>query len=206
MTLKDFKNILKEDEISCDYFLRIHYCVEELSRRLLLIGLRMYGIQFKYAREVSENFYDSDKNRFFSALYKLCGLDYEELNSFGNYKELEHLMLKFSSKHRNRLLHGVALEYSDNDLLKLLITIDKCFIEEVFSFLKHKGKPSIFEKPKEWKAPRGKKMERTEIENTVKKLFGKKLPAQSEYNKASASAMLKKMNLDENQMKCKSVY
>jgi len=40
MTLTQFRKILADDTTSTEQFLRVHCCVEELFRRLLLIGLK----------------------------------------------------------------------------------------------------------------------------------------------------------------------
>jgi len=157
---------------------------------LLLIGLRLQGLQFKDAEAISESYYTNRRREHLKIIVEFCGLNYKELLSFKNFNELLELFFQFTSRHRNRLMHGVALVYTDEELLKLLISIDKKFIQDLEAFLKHAGKPSFFDPPGKWGAVRGKKADINEI---CKKLLGGKMPLPPTYNKKKASDVMKKL-------------
>ena len=192
MYLKDFKNILNDETISCEQFLRIHCCVEELFRRLLLIGLRLQGVQYKESELISENYYNRDQNEKLKLALKYCNINYQDLLKYNNFNELQMLYLKFTCRHRNKLMHGVALTYNDNDLLKLLITVDRSFILEIESFFEHIKKPSIFAKPSKWGAKKGIKKDASKI---YKELLGKNMPLPHEYTKNKVNLIMKKLKI-----------
>ena len=81
MTLTEFRNILDNKAITCEQFLRIHCCVEELFRRLLLIDLRLQKLQSKDAKTISESYYDGRHREFIKTLIELCGLEYKDLGT-----------------------------------------------------------------------------------------------------------------------------
>jgi hypothetical protein len=157
---------------------------------LLLIGLRRQGLQYKDAEAISESYFTKKRREHLKIIVEYCGLNYKELLSFRNFNELLELFFQFTSRHRNRLMHGVALTYTDEVLLELLISVNKSFIKEFEAFLKHTGKPSFFDPPGKWGALRGKKADINEI---CKKLLGGKMPLPPTYNKKKASDVMKKL-------------
>jgi len=196
MNLKEFRKIIEEEnEISCERFVRVHCCTEAIWKRLLLIGLRLNEVQYKEAELISDNYYDYKKDNYMKTILELCGLKYNELLSFGCFKELLELYIYFSCRHRNRLLHGDALTYSDKDLLELLITVDKCFIDEINAFLKEKGKPTVFASPGKWGAKQGERMERTKI---YKDFLKKKMKEHTTIKRKDAERILKNLNFYSN--------
>jgi hypothetical protein len=168
------RKILEETGVSDDYFLRLHFCVEALLKRLMLIGLRLKGLQYALAETISETYHAGIRD-VLSTAFALCGIDYEKLKHFGSYAVLESLFLKYSAPCRNRRVHGVSPEYTDPEMLGLLIGIDKAFVEEIQAFLKQNNRPSLFDPPRKWGAVRGKPKD--DLRAVYKELFGQKPPS-----------------------------
>jgi len=166
-----------------------------MFRRLLLIGLRLKGLQYNDAVHISENYYEGMGEKFIKRVIEYCGIDYQELIRFGDYKILQDLFVKFTKRHRNRLMHGVALTYTDEKMLELLISIDKRLILELEAFFAQKKKLSFFDPPKKWGA--GKVKEKADIDKICKELFGKKLPPQPEYTMKNVPDIMKKLGKKE---------
>jgi len=185
------RKILDDNTISCEQFLRVHCCVEELFRRLLLIGLRLKGVQYNDAVTISEIYYESMNDKFIKKVIEYCGLNYNKLIDFGNYKTFQALFLEFAKPHRNKLVHGLALNYSDNELLELLISIDKCLIQELEAFFNQENKLSFFDPPKKWGAKRIAK--KADIKKIYKELLGRNLLPPSVHNKKSVANIMKEM-------------
>ena len=190
MTLTEFQEILKDTTVSTEQFLRVHCCIEELFRRLLLIGLRLKGVQFKESAAISVIYYSNKRIETMEMILKYCGIDYKEMRKFRNFEILQTLYLQFTSRHRNRLMHGEALTYSDKELLELLISVDKSFIGEIQAYLTSISKPSIFDTPAKWGAKKGIK---ADIKKVYRDLFGKDMKPQPEYDRKKALSIMKKL-------------
>ena len=192
MTLTKFREILADDTISTTQFLHVHCCVEELFRRLLLIGLRLQDVPSKDAAAISESYYTNRRENHFKTIVGFCGLDHSKLMKFGSFNTLWALYLDFTTRHRNRLMHGVALSYSDEELLKTLIHVDKSLIREFEAFLKHENKPSFLDEPRKWNAKRV--TEKADVNEICKTLLHGNMPKPPVYTKTKAAAMMKKIH------------
>jgi len=79
MSLTECKKILAETEISSEYFLRLHFCVEAVIRRLFLIGLRLKGIQFRTAQTIAEEYPVFGLRRHLERVFSYCGVAHAKL-------------------------------------------------------------------------------------------------------------------------------
>jgi len=154
MSLTSFRKILAENAITDDYFLRLHFCIEAIIRRLFLIGLRLQGVQFRIAQTIVDEYPPMGLEKHLKNVFDHCGIDYAELKTHDKYAKLEELFFNFTSPWRNRRVHGLSSNITDTELLKHLITADKRFIKELETSLKKMGKPSFFDTPKKWGAKR----------------------------------------------------
>jgi hypothetical protein len=153
--LGKIKLTLAEKTVSDEYFLRLHFCVEALLKRLFFIGLRLKGVQYKFSQMVAVTYHEGISSYIKTAL-RLCGIDHAELKRFNNYEVLEDLFINFSSQYRNQRVHGIRDEYTNPELLTALIQTDKGFVSELESFLKKTKRPSLFAPPGKWGAGRAK--------------------------------------------------
>jgi hypothetical protein len=170
MNLTECKKILDETGISDEYFLRLHFCVEAIIRRLFLIGLRLKGMQFRTAQSFVDEYHPRLRDHIRN-VFGCCGVDYDKLLASEKYATLEKLFFEFTSRWRNQRVHGLYPVITDTELLKLLITADKSFINEIEAMLKKMGKPSLFDTPGKWGATRGKTKD---VAAVCKEIFGKK--------------------------------
>jgi hypothetical protein len=168
-----FKKLLDSKNISFVHFLRLHFAVEALFMRMLLIGLRLKGIQYKTAVEaVGIYTVKKKKEDILKKAWELCGFNYtKDINSNKKYRELKDLYLHFSAPYRNKLVHGAKSSINDEELLSILISIDKSFIETIESIAKSKGE-SFFNEPKTWGTKNGKI---NNIEQVFKTVFNQKV-------------------------------
>jgi hypothetical protein len=183
-----YDKIINETEISDDYFLRLHFCVEAMLKRVLLIGLRLNGVQYRMAQIIAEIYHDP-LHTYIDKAFGLWQITQTEMETFGNYKQLKDLFLKFTSYYRNKRVHGLAKAYTDTELLELCINIDKSFIKEIEKFLVKKYKLSLFDTPSAWGAKRGIKKDSGAV---YKELLNKnKFPSKPEYTKEKVREILK---------------
>ena len=149
--LEQAKKTLASQEISQPQFIKIHLTVEGIIKRLLFIGLRKNGVQYKTAQQAIAEYYESNKTTILEKAWNLCGIDYQKtVSADPAYKTMENLFLAFSSKYRNILVHGNDGALHDIELVKTLIQVDKKFIQSIEFALKNNNKPSFFEPPKAW--------------------------------------------------------
>jgi hypothetical protein len=149
--LERAKKTLASKAISLQQFLKLHLTVEGLIKRLLFIGLRKNGVHYNTARQAIGEYYENSKKAIVKKAWNLCGIDYDTIVMANHdYAVMENLMLEFSSKYRNQLIHGNDGALHDTSLLKTLIHIDKKFIAAMEAVLKSQGKPSLFEQPRRW--------------------------------------------------------
>ncbi len=172
LALKQCKKILNKNEISDEYFLELHFCIEGCIKRLLFIGLRLNGVEYKTARESIDKYY-KPFYKMLEQAFSLTGFDYQkDLCEYKNYKEIEEFFLGFSTKYRNYRVHGVMDKISskNNELLKTLIRLDKLFIKTINDFIAEKKGITIFDEPKKWGAKKG-------TINSLEEVFGSILNA-----------------------------
>lgn len=147
----------KSGNITTIDFINIHRGVEAYLRRLLFIGLRLNGVQYKTASEVVCMSYSNNRDLIKNTI-KLISLntialeDLEEQNS--DFKALLQLFFEFTSVYRNRVFHGVEGEIYDSLTLQYCYLIDKSLIVEFELSLQYFGFKSAFETPKAWGASR----------------------------------------------------
>ena len=188
MSLAVLHKILAEKEITDDYFLRLHFCIEAIIRRLFLIGLRLEGVQFRIAQTIVNEFPAMGLETHMKKVFDYCGIDYSKLEAHSKYIELEKLFFNFTSCWRNRRVHGLISNITDTELLKLLINADKLFIKELEAMLKKMGKPSFFDSPKKWGA---KRISNKNIPVFIQKLYNKK--SKSPMSKEDVAKIMKNM-------------
>ena len=191
MNSTEFRKILDSKTISTEQFMRVHCCAEAMFRHLLLIGLRLQKVQYKVAAEISETYYTHRRRAHLKTIIKYCGLSYNDLLAFGNLNELLDLYWDYTSRYRNRLAHGLDIDYPNHKkLLKQLIAIDKRLIDEFEVFFTSKGKPSLLDEPKKWGAVKG---DKADVEKICKKLLGKGLPQKPGYDPRTVAAIIGKL-------------
>jgi uncharacterized protein with HEPN domain len=93
MSLAECKKIITEKEITDDHFLRQHFCVEAIIKRLFLIGLRLQGVQYRIAQTIAEEYPAMGLKNHLIKVFDLCGVDYTQLKTIGKYNQLEELFL-----------------------------------------------------------------------------------------------------------------
>jgi len=177
ISLNKLKEKLLSDQTSefqSDEFLLLHRYAEAYLKRVLLIGLRLRGVQYKSSVIIVENTYLTTR-----ALIPKCMMllmhgstkqaDVEKmlLSKYPDFQKLQKLFLEFTSKYRNILAHGLIDEIKDAELLGTLCLSNKRFIQCFESVLQNEFGHSAFDPPKNWGAIRG----RVEvIEKTVSRL------------------------------------
>jgi len=157
-----------------DEFLLLHRYSEAYLKRVLLIGLRLHGVQYESSKKIVENTYLTTK-----ALIPKCMVllmrdgtrqaDIEKMLSseYPDFMDLQKLFLEFTSKYRNILAHGLIDEIKDEELLNTLCATNKRFIQCFERVLQNKFGHSAFDPPKNWGAGRG---QVEDIEKTVSRL------------------------------------
>ena len=163
-----------EDTNDSAEFLEIHRNIEAYIKRVLLISLRLNGIKYKESTTIVESTYLNTANLIEKVLFLL---DSSELNQrqvlmklrekYNKFFVLKELVLKFTSKYRNRLAHGTISELKDQELISCLCFVNKLFYREFESMLNIEYGKSAFDKPCEWGAENG--MDE-EIDSSAKRL------------------------------------
>jgi hypothetical protein len=188
LSLKTCRKILDETAVTDEYFLRLHFCIESLFKRLFLIGLRKQGVQYRIAVNTANIYFESPKN-FHKRIFRYCGIDHEELSAFGDYAILEDLFFKFTSPHRNKRVHGISDTYTNEEMLSLLINVDKGFFMELESFLAETKGLSFFNTPGKWGANKG---TQKDTQTVYEELLDKSLPGKP-YTTEEVKERLKKL-------------
>jgi hypothetical protein len=185
VTLAACRKILEKTELSDDYVLRLHFCVEALFKHLLFIGLRRRGLCRVPAEIIAETCQcRAGYNGYPAAVFTLCGIDYGALTRFCSYAVLEDLFLNYSAPCRDRRIHGTSPAYTDPETLGLLVDIDKALVK---LFLHQNGYPSLFDPPGKWGARRGNPQDDGAV---YRELFGKKAkPPLPGYTREQAKAI-----------------
>jgi len=188
MTLTDCKKIISKKDISDSHFLKLHFCVEDIYRRLFFIGLRKRGVYYKTAKKISESYYNPNHKEYYDTIFSYCEINKSGLLTNKKFKTLLDLYMNFTSFHRNKRVHGIANAYKDKEFLKLLIKVDKDLIKEILTFLKLSYKLDIFDKPKNWNIKRGNK---EDTDNIYNELYSKGLLKKKIYTKEQVAQKLK---------------
>ncbi len=189
LTITEMKETINSSEISDSQFLNLHITIESYLKRLLLIGLRNKGAQYKVATKCVNKFY-AQPSDMMKTIWKLLDISIKELEEDKTYTQINNCHLNFTSVYRNERLHGVIPEIQDEKFLELLIKLDKAYIQLLEKTCQRLKKASCFDPPKKWgivkkgllsdadiimetllqKKSKTRKMNREEVEKIVKKL------------------------------------
>ena len=180
IVLSECQRVLSSIEVSDDYFLKQHFYMEGFFKRLLFIGLHLNSVQYKTAQDVITTYHES-LEKMIERAWTLSGFDYKnDVSEYGNYKNLEGYFVKFTAKYRNYRVHGIYDEIKDNELLLLLVTINSKYFKVCNDYISNKGKPSVFNEPKNWGATRGNK---EDVAQVYSRLMNKIKPKVEIYTK-----------------------
>lgn len=186
--LKKIKKILANEDNSDEFFIRLHIALEGYLKRLLFIGLRKNNVQYKTGLEAIVK-YHSRLPDMISKIWTLLGINYKnDVLKYGKYQILEEYMLNFTSKYRNYRVHGIYDEIRDQELLNVLIIIDKKYILEIEEYFKSKKLPSAFDEPKKWGA---KIAQIKKIDDVFNNILGTKTMKKQKYTKNDAIEMIR---------------
>lgn len=164
LLLKNIRSVLEEDPGAYDsnHFLKIHIHVEAYIKRLMLIGLRLKGVQYDDSVTIVQSVFIPiakliDKTLFLidpstaSEHSIIAGLK----NKHTNFFALKGLVTDFTSIYRNRLAHGTIENLPDQDLIDCLCHTNKSFFRSFEHLLKTEFGHSAFDKPGDWGAKAG---------------------------------------------------
>jgi hypothetical protein len=169
-SLEKCKALLSKKSKTDAYFLKLHFCVEALIKRLLFIGLRLNNVQYKDAQGFLTRYDPQGLRNMLKRAWELIGISENELAAYPKYQKLRELVFEFTAKYRNDRVHGKRDEITSKDILELLITIDKLFIDQMRTILKDKKNADIFDKPKQFNA--GKVNDKRDSQDILKKVIG----------------------------------
>jgi hypothetical protein len=164
VNLKNLKNLVESNpsNITTTDFVNLHVGIESYLKRLLFIGLRLNGVQYKTATEVV-SMTNLQNRQLIKKTIKLISQNKKTLTDFENhntdFKVILDLFFEFTSVYRNRVVHGVDEIIYDNTILRYCYFIDKCLIREFEMTLISHGFNSAFDTPKTWGASRSKNTE-----------------------------------------------
>ena len=150
INLQRCKECLDNPEFTDEYFLKIHFYVEGILKRLMLFGLRKMGLQYKTAVTFIKR-YDSKNIEFLiDDTFKILRIDGAIIRGISRFDELKEFVIEFSSKYRNLRVHGLYDKITDNNLLQALVGCDYHFIKKLEIILERAKIPSFYEKPSAW--------------------------------------------------------
>jgi hypothetical protein len=169
-------------EFTDEYFLKIHFYVEGILKRLMLFGLRKLGLQYRTAINFIKKYNSHTIENLIDDTFRLLKIDPKIINGVSKFSELKNYVIEFSSKYRNLRVHGIYDKISDSNLLQALIGCDYYFIRKLEIILKKANIPSFYEKPSAWvEIKRGKF-------NNISQLNGVNLSGQIQEQKMKYSA------------------
>lgn len=145
--------------ISGDYFFKTHTHLEAYVKRVMLIGLRLRGVQYKNSVKVVESTYITTARLIDKALWLIdaSGKNQTDLvadlkNKHPDFFALKDLVLGFSAIYRNRLAHGTIAELHDQAVIDLLCHVNRSFFISFEKLLIAEHSRSAFNKPGDWGA------------------------------------------------------
>lgn len=155
------------------YFLNTHIYLEAYVKRVLLIGLRLKGVQYNNAVKVVESTYLHTSKLIEVALCMIDQSGKTEVNIISDLKSsnpdffvLKDAVLNFSSIYRNRLAHGTISELNDQEMINWLCHVNLSFVKSFEQVLCNSHSCSAYEKPSDWGAVPG-------ISETIEKTVGR---------------------------------
>lgn len=147
---------------TAESFIRLHRHLEGYFKRVMLIGLRLHGAQYKTASLIVDTIHLNAITQIEKALVLLDASSRRHLEILNEIKQdhqpvfaLMKLFTDFSSRYRNRLAHGVIDEIRDELVLDLLFRVDQGLFLECESMLKARHGQSALAQPNAWGARRG---------------------------------------------------
>ena len=149
LTISEMQETINSAEISDKHFLNLHIVIESYIKRLVLIGLRNKGSQYKVAKNCVNKFY-VQPSEMMKTVWRLLDISNKELEEDKAYTPINNCHLNFTSVYRNERLHGVISEIQDEKLLELLIKLDKAYINSLEKTCQRLRKASCFDPPKKW--------------------------------------------------------
>ncbi|MEZ8719054.1 hypothetical protein AB6D81_24095 [Vibrio splendidus] len=167
-------NSRKDVEYTSQSFFKTHTHLEAYVKRVLLISLRLKGVQYDNSVKIVESTYINTASLIDKVLALLDSTNKKQADVLADLKikypeffTCKSLVLDFSSIYRNRLAHGTISELKDTELIKLLCMTNYAFYQSFEKLLASEYSHSALEKPGVWGAKRGKA---EGIEITVKSL------------------------------------
>jgi len=173
---KRLQIFLNDNSALCDseYFLKTHIYVEGYVKRVMLIGLRLNGVQYANSEKIVEGTYIPTANLIEKVLWLLDSSGHKQKKVADNLKKthpdffiLKDLVVKFTAIYRNRLAHGTIDKLADQELVKFLCHTNRSFFQSFEALLEKEHGHSAFDKPRDWGAQIG---IQESIENTLKRL------------------------------------
>lgn len=166
--------VRKDSKYTSHDFLNIHRYTEAYIKRVLFIGLRLNGVRYKESENIINATFIPTAGLIEKSLVLLSKSDERHSEvikklrlQYSAFFDLSDLLVKFSSKYRNWLAHGLIDELKDEELIDYLCYVNRVFVKLFEEFLKAEYGHSAFEKPSEWGATNGFK---ERIEDTAKRL------------------------------------
>jgi hypothetical protein len=142
LSLAQMRKRLANKTISDADFLETHICVEGLLKRVLLIGLRVRGVQYRDARQFIKVYNPGGLKKTIPKTLKLL-----DITPGPKLRELTELVVEVTAKYRNLRVHGIRGPFNDTAFLKLLINIDREFMIELRRIVQQEKGADIFDKP-----------------------------------------------------------
>ncbi len=155
------KNVLASHSplINGDYFFKTHTHLEAYIKRVMLIGLRLRGVQYENSVKIVDSTYITTAKLIDKALWLVDGSGQNQStiitdlkNRYPDFFALKGLVLGFSAIYRNRLAHGTISELHDQAVMELLCHVNRSFFNEFEMLLISEHGHSAFNKPGDWGA------------------------------------------------------
>ncbi|EJE8694702.1 hypothetical protein M5264_004115 [Vibrio vulnificus] len=143
-------------------FLHIHRHMEGYLKRVLLIGLRLKSVKYKDAEFIVDRIHLDIASTIDKCLYLLDGSGSTQGVYINGLKArhsdlfvLINIFVKFCSKYRNQVAHGIIGDISSQEALDVLCHVNLSLYKEFERVLMAEHSCSAFDEPKAWGASRG---------------------------------------------------
>ncbi|GAB3535757.1 hypothetical protein GCM10027342_53680 [Photobacterium alginatilyticum] len=151
-----------EKTIDSNYFFKTHVHLEGYVKRVMLIGLRLRGVQYENSIKIVDSTYITTANLIEKVLWLVDkkgrgqNVVLDDLKSrYADFFSLKDTVLKFSAIYRNRLAHGTIAELKDQEMIDTLCHVNKSFFQSFEQLLIAEHGNSALDKPADWGAKRG---------------------------------------------------
>ena len=155
INLQQCKKCIDNPEFTDEYFLKIHFYVEGILKRIMLFGLRKMGLQYKTSVKWIRQYNSKTVENLINDTFKILKIDQNIVKGVSKFNELKEYVIEFSSKYRNLRVHGLYDKITDYNLLQALIGCDYYFIKILETVLEKAKIPSFYEKPSAWGIKKG---------------------------------------------------